>query len=791
MNIVKFQIRQLLRQKFTTTVNAIGMTVGFMCCIVIGLYIKNEVSYDKFHAKRDNIYRVLTYYPETDYKSANVTYRIADDLAKNISGVVSSARIYSLWGPYIISYNNNSYNENNLYYVDSSVVDIFSFRFLWGDSITALNAPGTALISRSAAMKFFGNENPLGKVLKLDKSYDIRISGVVEDFPENSHFRFSLLIFDPSRIESFGKWIEESWEFTNFDTYVLLSPNYTTEQFQKEFKNFVTAYVDSSDRKNVPGLKLQKLSSIHLYSTDIDNDYENQGSIKLVILFFSIAICILIIACINYICLSISNVTKRSKDVGIRMIHGALSSGIVWLYIGESVTLSVLSMSIAIFISGAIQPLFLDYAGFYFKMNDLSSLPFLIFSAGIIMLVSTVSGLIISGYVIKYKISENVSRNRSSWLKGFSISGIYTYFQFLVSIVLIICTIFIFRQLKYMQKTDMGFNPHLVINIPISKTLSTTKSLMDILFKSNQVADVTLASSFPPSPYHYGSASSPDEPAIEGISVKNFFVDFNYIDFMDMKIIQGRNFSPDYGTDLEHGVVINRALASRMKWENPVGKRLKSSYGNKDLVIIGVVENFHFMSFRKIIEPTVISLSQNFNIYYMGIRLKSYDLNSSINFIKSSWEKLNPGYPFEYQFLDQKIEDNYHKDQKQAHILLLFSFLAIAITCLGLTATSSVYAKQRTKEIGIRKINGARVIDILTLLNRDFILWVVLAFISAIPIAYIAMHNWLENFAYRIELSWFVFVLGGLVALTIALVTITLQSWNTSTRNPVEALRYE
>ena len=205
---------------------------------------------------------------------------------------------------------------------------------------------------------------------------------------------------------------------------------------------------------------------------------------------------------------------------------------------------------------------------------------------------------------------------------------------------------------------------------------------------------------------------------------------------MEMKIIQGRSFSQEYGTDLEHGVIINRAMAARMKWDNPIGKRLKSSYGNKDLVIIGVVENFHFRSFREVIEPTVISLSQKEQLYNMGVKLKSKDLsNSAINYIKSSWEKLNPGYPFEYQFLDQNIEDIYQKDQKQAHILLLFSFLAIAITCLGLTATSSVYAKQRTKEIGIRKINGAGVLDILTLLNRDFILWVVLAFITAIPVA--------------------------------------------------------
>jgi len=791
MSIISFQIRQLSNQRFTTIVNIIGMSVGFLCCIIIGLFIKNEISYDNFHEKRDNIYRVLISYPENDYKSAHVSYRIADDLAKNVSGVVSSARLYSLWGPYNITYNNISYNESNLYYVDSSVVDIFTFRFLWGDSISALNAPGTAIISRSAALKYFGNENPLGKSLKLDKCYDIRISGVVEDFPENSHFKFSLIIYDPSRINSFGSWIDELWGFTNFYTYILLSPNYSTTQFQKEFQNFITASVDSADRKGVPGLKLQKLSEVHLYSSDINNDYENQGSINLVIIFISIAVCILIIACINYISLSISNVTKRSKNVGIRMIHGADRSSIVWLYIGESVTLSGLSLLFAIFISGAIQPLLLDYAGFYFNLNDLNSLPFLIFSACVLMLVSVISGSIISGYVIKHKILENVNRSRSSWLKGFSTSGIYTYFQFFISVVLIICTMFIFRQLTYMQKTDMGFNPHLVISMPIDKTFSTAKSLKDILLKNNQISDVTFSSSFPPSPYHYGSASSPDEPAIEGFTAKYFFVDFNFIDFMEMKIVQGRSFSQDYGTDLEHGVIINRAMADRMKWDNPVGKRLKSSYGNKDLVIIGVVENFHFRSFREVIEPTVISLSQKEQLYNMGVKLKSKDLTSAINYVRFSWEKLNPGYPFEYQFLDQKIEDNYQKDQKQAHILLIFSFLAIAITCLGLTATSSVYAKQRTKEIGIRKINGAGVLDILTLLNRDFILWVVLAFITAIPVAYIAIHKWLENFAYRIELSWFVFILGGLIALIIAIVTITLQSWSTSTRNPVEALRYE
>lgn len=792
MNIFYFHIRHLINQGFTTIVNFVSLTIGFMCCIVIGLFIKNEISYNNFHTKQDNIYRVLTYYPENGDKSANVTYRIADDLAKNISGVVSSVRFYNFWGPYLISSNGISFNENNLYYVDSSVVDIFTFKFLWGNTISALSDPGTAIITRSTSTKFFGKENPLGKSLNIDKTIDVRITGVVEDFPENSDLKFSILVYDPSRLKSWGKWIEESWQFTNFYTYVLLSPNYSVQQFQNEFKNFCTTRVDSSMRKYVPGLKLQKLPDVHLYSADVQDDYESQGSIKLVLIFVSIAVCILILACTNYICLSISDITKRSKDIEIRIIHGAMRFNISWLYIGESVTLSVLSFLVAMFISGAIQPFLSEYADFYFNINEMNNLSFVIFFVCIITLVSIVSGKTISGYVMRHKKSEIANRNKPSWLKSFSSSGIYTFFQFFVSIVLIVCTIFIFKQLRYMQNTDMGFNPNLVINISVDKTFSTAFSLRDNLLKNSNIENVTFASSLPPSPYHYGSVSSLDEPSIEGISAKNFLVDFSFIDFMEMKIIHGRNFSKDFGTDLEHSVIINKALADKMKWKDAIGKRLRSSYTKNDLVVIGVVENFHFRSFRETIEPVAIVLSEKDNLYNMGIRLRQgYDLKPAINFIRSAWEKVNPGYPFEYQFLDQKIADNYNKEKKQSHILLLFSFLAVAMAGLGLAAISRVYAKQRTKEIGIRKINGSEIPDILILLNKEFIIWIVSAILAGIPVSYITMRAWLENFAYRIELSWPVFILGSIIVLVIAIVTISCQSWYTASRNPVEALRYE
>lgn len=791
MKIFKQQIRLLWRQKFSTSVNITGMSVGFACCIIIGLFIKNEISYDNFHEKKDHIFRLLSYNPENGQYSANVTYRLGSDCAEYINGVEKSARLYNFWGPNIISFDKIAFKANNLFYTDPSIVDIFSFNFIAGDKTSALKAPGSVIITKSVSEKYFGGENPLGKIIVLDNITNLTITGVVRDSPANSHFHFHFLVYEPTRLESWGDWIKQSWDFNNFNTYLLLSKNFTQQQFIDEFKSFAQKYVDDKSRKNILSIQLQKLSDIHLYSKSIADNLEPTGDINTIFIFFSIAICVLVIACINYISLSISIVTKRVKDVGVRKIFGANTANINALYIAESIIVCMISLIFAIFFVELIHPILDRYINLYFNNADLTSIPFLLISTGIALSLSILSGIYISNNILKYRALSLIRGHDLSRLAGFSKSYIYLFVQFTISIILIISSGFILKQMKFIQKSDLGYKADLILTVPIDKTFETAKSLRDRLLKNPQINDITFASSFPPNQYHFSSASSPDDPEKGSLQTKNFFVDFNFIDFMKIKIIEGRNFSADFISDKDQGALINRAFAEMMGWKSSVGKRLKNGWNKKDQVVLGVVENFYFKSFHEKIEPVVISISLKQDLYQMGIKLNSNDFKSSLSFIKSEWENINPGYPFEYQFLDEAIQQNYIDDKKQAHIIFLFSILAIAITCLGLIATSVFLTKIRTKEIGIRKINGAKVSEVIAMLNKDFAIWVAIAFVPALPIAYYSMNKWLENFAYKTELNWWIFALAGMITLGIALLTVSWQSWRASTRNPVEALRYE
>ncbi|MBK7133608.1 MAG: ABC transporter permease [Bacteroidales bacterium] len=791
MKIFKQQVRMLLRQKFSTTINIIGMSLGFSCCIIIGLFIKTEISYDDFHDKKDRIYRLLSYNDENGQYSANVTYRLGPDCAEFINGVEKTARLYNLWSPNVISFDKTAVKANNLFYTDPSILDIFSFDFIAGDKSNALRAPGSVILTKTVSEKYFKEENPLGKVIVLDNMTNLTITGVVRDFPVNSHFHFEYLVYDPARLESWGDWIKQAWDLNSFNTYVLLSKDLPLNQFTNEFKSYAQKYVDEKNRKNILNTKLQSLSEIHLYSKSISDNPEPTGDISTVVIFLSIAVCILVIACINYISLSISIVRKRVRDVGVRKIFGARSSSIKALYIAESIIICMISLVFAIFFVGLLQPVLDQFIKLQFDIKDLSGIPFLLISSATALSISVLSGLYISNNVLKYSALSLIRGHELSKFAGISKSYIYLSVQFTISIILIIGSGFIFKQMRFIQQSDLGYNADRIITIPVDKTFETARSLRDRLLRNPQIADITFASSFPPNKYHFSSAGSPDDPEIGSIQTKYFFVDFNFIDFMKIKIIEGRNFSVDFSTDEDQGAIINRAFAEKMGWKSSVGKHIKNGWNQKDQIVIGVVENFYFKSFHEKIEPVVLNISLKQDLYKMGVKLSSNDFESSLSFIKSEWESTNPGNPFEYQFLDQAVQLNYANDRRQAHIILLFSFLAMIITCLGLIATSVFLTKLRTKEIGIRKINGAHVSEVILMLTKDFFVWVAIAFIIAIPVSYYSINKWLENFAYKTDLSWWIFVLSGIIAIGIAMLTVCLQSWRGATRNPVDALRYE
>ncbi|MGE5458651.1 MAG: ABC transporter permease, partial [Methanococcaceae archaeon] len=630
-----------------------------------------------------------------------------------------------------------------------------------------------------------------GKTIILDNNFNLTVTGVIQDYPENSHIHFSFLVYEPTRLESFGDWVKKSWYFNNIHTYILLADNFPSEKFQIEFQKFCENNVEESDREFVSKTSLQKLSRIHLYSRNIVNDFDSKGSITSVVIFFSIAICILLIACINYISLNISIVTKRVKDVGIRIINGAKPSNIVWMYLVESFIVCFISLSLAIFTVPAIHSLLIKYVNLYFNIADLSRISFLAICTIAVMLVSVLSGIYIS-YIILYIRHLGIIKGAIlTSVKAFSKSYIYLSVQFIASIILIISAVFIYKQMRFIQQSDLGYNGNLILIIPVSKTPEIAQPLRVRLLKNPQIVDVTFSSSFPPNQYHYSNITAVGDSSKKNFTAKNFFVDFNFIDFLKIKVIEGRDLSPDFRSDKDQGALVNQAFVNEMDWKSPVGKRIITGWNEKDLVIKGVVEDFHFRSFHEKIEPAVISIETKENINYLGIKLSGNDFESTLNFIKSEWDTISPLYPFEYNFLDEIIQRNYKNDRNQARIILIFSILAIVITCLGLIAISAFLSKQRTKEIGLRKINGATIHEVMAMLNMKFTVLVGISFIIAIPISYYSIHKWLGNFVYKTEMNWWVFALAGFLVLGIALLTVSWQSWKASTRNPVESLRYE
>ncbi len=788
---LKYYIRSLVKQKFTSIISIIGISIGFASCIIIGLYVKTEFSFDKFHQNRDNIYRLLST-SETGQNSASVTYRLGPDCAQNISGVTDFARLYNFWGPNEINCDNENYKAENLFFTDPGILNIFSFAFLEGNKNEAFHNPGSIILTKEMADKYFGNSPALGKTVTLDNDEMLTVTGVVEAFPYNSHFQFDHLVYDPRRIESFGDWINSSWSFSNFKTYLLFQENFSKDQFYTEFENFTQKTVDNESKSYIQNTQIQNLSNVHLYSKNIEDDFSSKGNYESIIVLITLAFCILLIGTINYVSLYTSNAYKRTRETSIRKISGAGKYNIALNYVAESFILVFLSMLLALLIVKTIHLKLGNYIGLQLSIQDIMNPIFIGVSITLALLISLLTGIYVSGNMLKYNPVELLrGRQKHSKITGYSKSYIFLSVQFAISIILIISTGFIFKQMNLIQTKNLGYESDMVLSIPISKTQNTRNVLKEALLKNPHIKEITFTSSFPPNDYHNGNVNEIDGLEQKAVSAKNFFVDFNFIDFMQIEIAEGRNFLNGSQLDEKESAMVNQAFVNKMGWDSAIGKRIKNQYNQEELKIVGVVKDFHFKSLHELIEPVLITVSTQSDLYNMGVKFNGDITTSDIEYIKSEWAKINPGHLFEYQFLDSIVNQNYTKDKQQAHTILLFSLLAVVITCLGLVAISIFHAKQLTKEIGIRKVNGAKVSEILAMLNKDFIKWVVIAFIIAAPVSYLLMQKWLENFAYKTSMSWWVFALAGVLALGIALLTVSWQSWRAATRNPVEALRYE
>lgn len=763
--------------------------MGMTCVILVLVWVQNELSYDDFFKNADNIHLVLQGFNNS--YSTSTSELMAPELKADFPEVEDVTRYGYVNEKFLFKYNNESFNEY-VAFTDDRFFSIFNFPFIEGDRTTALSDPNSLVVTESFAKKYFGKKDVIGKILSFDLlgfKYNLKITGVIKDLPQNTHFRrqafVSLNIMDKNfpHMKTWGSF----WP----RTYVVLNPNTSIKDFEQKITNTFKVHFPTNQQSSL-NFKLQDLKDIHLYSADI-KDLAIHGNITSVYIIIIIALLILIIACANYINLSTAISFKRSKEVGIKKVIGAEKSHLIKAFIGETFIFIFISMTAAIVLAELFMPFLNNLTGKSLLINWLNlkligGLTIIALFTGIIS--SCYPALFLSSYdPLKILKGETHSGyKKSSLRKGLII------FQFTLLIGLIICTLVVTKQLNFVENGKIGYDKENILCIPLTgfgysqidalkNELSGNPNVIDAC-ASQPIDDRSLSSTT--SFFWKGRAAETQQ------SITTLYADKDFVSTYKLKLKEGRYFSPAFASSDSNSFIINETAEKTIGMTSPLNKYFKVR--GREGKIIGVVKDFHFSSFHKKIEPLVILqpiAKQNTRLQLLSIRLKPGNLQNSIASVKNIWEKIALTSPFNFYFLDQYIDNLYRTEQRTAILLSYFSFLAILIACLGLYGLTLFMTETKTKEIGVRKVLGASVKDIISLFAKDFIKWILLANIIAWPLAYYFMNEWLQGFAYKVDLSLWIFYLSGGIALFIAFATVSYQAIKTARANPVKSLRYE
>ncbi len=806
-NNLKIIWRRMIHQKMYSIIKIGGFALGIAVCLLIALFISDELSYDKHHPDSERLFRVVLCYHANGqvFKGAAFPAPFARALKENYPDVELAGRLNGtvFWGagsneirPVDQAQNTH---ENGFAYADQELLDIFRFPLIYGDAAHALDEPNTIVISKRKAEKYFADEVPIGKTLIInnDESKIYRITGVMENPPKNSHFQNDFLL---SIEGGFYPGEQTNWTSSSYNTYVMLKPGTDVTALEAKFSDIVKKYIIPNEKRNgqadadkladIVKYELQPVEDIHLKSEGIQDDLSH-GDIRFVWLFGIIAIIILIIACINFINLSTARSANKGREAGLRKAIGAFKSNLVRQFLSESLFFSFISFILGGLLTTALLPYFnvlsaksmsIPWEGWWWI------LPSLILFATII---GVLTGLYPSFYLSSFKPAAVLKGELNRGSKGSKMRSGLVIFQFTVSIVLIIGTLIIYRQMNFILNKKVGFEKDQVVLLHGTNTLGNkAKTFKNELLKLVDVENVTISSFLPID----GTRRDGNALWIEGrkniddpTSGQFWKVDHDYIKTLGMKIVEGRDFNNELASDA-NAAIINRVLAKELGLAEPfVGKKIANMWNTFE--VIGVVEDFNYESLKRDIGGICMTLGKSRDI--ISVKVKTSDMVGTIESITSVWNRFSVNQPIRYSFLDESFAMMYNDVLSMGRIFSTFALFAIIVACLGLFALSSFMIEQRIKEIGIRKVNGARISEILAKLNKDFIKWVAIAFVLACPIAYYTMNKWLENFAYKTSISWWIFTLVGILAFGIALLTVSWQSWRAATRNPVEALRYE
>lgn len=788
-NLIKTAIRNILKDFGYSSLNIIGLTIGITSALFLIIYVFDEISYDRYHEKADRIYRVSSHISETDDEFTWIVAQIpfGPQVVKDYPEVQASVRFIDFArAPF--KYNDREFYEENFFYVDSAVFDVFTYRFIQGDPKKALMEPNTMVLTKTIANKYFGNEDPIGKTLTSgEEAY--RITGVIEDVPKNSHFRFDALASRKSLPSDFvGSW-------GNFGvlTYLLFPQDFDVKAFEVKMQEMYKKYMaEIFERRNIKiEYKLDPITWIHLNSTNA-GETEPTGSMTYVYIFSIVALFLILIAAMNYMNLATARSTRRAREVGLRKVVGSNRSRLILQFLSESTILTIISLVLSILAVILLLPKFNTLAGKTFELNIIQSPVVIISAITIILVVGVIGGSYPAFYLSRFLPTAVLKGEITKGSSGNMFRKILVVFQFLISVSMIICTLIVYKQLSYLKTKDLGYDQKNVLSISLTNRsmVRNFPAFKQKVSENPNVINVTSTNT----PVGAGSGKvlfsiETDEGVVErGINFA--VVDHDFIETLGIKMVSGRDFQSDLPGDTINGVIVNQTLSKRMKWSDPLNKRVELGDGSFiKAKVIGVMQDYHQTGMYNEIESLMLIYRPSSRIIY--IKLADNEIQESIKFIEKTWKELYPEQPFEYKFLSDTFNNQFEADEKRGFIFTLFTILAILIACLGLFGLASYMVEQRTKEIGIRKVMGATEAVIIKLISREFLILVAISIVIAIPVSFYIMSNWLENYVYRTNLSVSVFLLAAFISIMITFLTISYKAWKASLLNPAESLRTE
>lgn len=799
-NYLKIAFRSLLRHRNTAFINIFGLSIGIAACILILLFVRDELSYDRDNARASDIYRVVKDFVNDDgsrLPDATTPPALAPAMQREFPEVEHVTRVYPGWGhKFLISYGEKKFVEDRLFRVDSSFFDVFTFPFIEGDAHSAFQQLNSILITKSTAKKYFGSEDPMHKVLTTDFG-DMMVTGVLKDVPHNAHFHFDFLI----STRKFAGNIDGQWGWYNFYTYVKLRPNANPAALTPKIEKLYQQ--NDKDGKNI--FYIQRLTDIHLRS-DLKWEIEPNSNILYVYAFTIIGLFVIAIACMNYINLSTARSALRAKEIGVRKVTGAFRYLLIRQFLAESIVTVSFAFVLGLLLAWLALPAINGLVGKDLTLSVFLQPLWLLGTLGAILIVGVIAGLYPALYLSAIKpvwVLKGLTMPEGS---VFRLRKALVVLQFTISIALLIGTAVVLQQLHYIQNAQLGLNKDQVMIISDAGHLSRSdrESLLQQLQQIKGVDKAATANGV------VGGLNWTTDLAAKGSKnqqLVNFLgISYDYIDVLGMHLAEGRNFSPAFPADTSGngqpgsmqrvmgGIILNERAIKDLGIHEPVIGSLVTAGQDRDTMyyrrIVGVVKDFHFASFKSEIKPFAFMLNNNWQDNFT-VKVSAAGLTNTIADIQKKWAAYSPDRPFRYSFLDETFADLYQSEQRFNQVILYLTILAITIGCMGLFGLTAFTVQRRTREIGIRKVVGATAGSIVVLLSKDFIRLVLLAIVIAVPIAWYAMDRWLQNFAYRVHIGWWIFVLAGALAVLIALATVSFQAVKAALANPVKSLRSE